>query len=116
MHLFMCMVNTWHVSIIYTASLDINGVPCDSVSSKDKPKDIIFVEPAMLIPAEKTKLDLVDFEASCDIYYYDSELDSNNPGICCERSDGTLSWSPVKVTKECIKAASDSEYASDIVW
>ena len=32
---------------------------------------------------------------------------------CCERSDGTLSWSLVKVTKECIKAASDSEYASD---
>ena len=27
---------------------------------------------------------------------------------CCERSDGTLSWSLVKVTKECIKAASDS--------
>jgi hypothetical protein len=66
-----------------------------------------------MLPAEKTKHDRVDFDASCDTYYY--ELDSNNPGICCERSDGTLSWSPVKVTKECIRAsaASDSEYASD---
>ena len=37
-------------------SLDIDG-PCDSVSPKDNPKDIIrfYVEPAML-PAEKTKL------------------------------------------------------------
>ena len=42
-----------------TASLDIDGVPCDSVSPMDKPKDIIYVEPAML-PAEKTKLDLVE--------------------------------------------------------
>ena len=36
-----------------------------------------------------------------DIYYH--ELDSSTPGVCVVSDDGKLTWSPVKITRSCVK-------------
>ena len=41
-------------------------------------------------------------------------MTSNTPGICVESGDGKLSWSPVKLTRTGVKAASDTEANSDL--
>ena len=46
-----------------------------------------------------------------EVYCY--ELDSNTPGVCVESGGGKLSWSPIRMTSNCVKAASDTDSSSD---
>ena len=67
--------------------------------------------------AKRTKLsDTISGDSGTlhDIYYH--ELDSSTPGVCVVSDDGKLTWSPVKITRSCVKDAAsdhDSESAKD---
>ena len=66
--------------------------------------DSVLMEPEM-IPATKVSLDKSCIgDESSDVYYY--ELDDNNPGLCCEAKDGSITGSPIKMTERSIRAAS----------
>ena len=74
----------------------------------------ILVEPDMKLAKKMSLNDAIDIidDPSSDVYYY--ERDSNTPGVCVESGDGMLSWSPVKLTRTGVKAASDTEATSDL--
>ena len=74
--------------------------------------DDVIIEPD-LMPARKLSLDCCDFGKSSDVFYY--ELDSVNPGLCCESEESGLTWSPIKMSKGSVRAASASSDSEDEV-
>ena len=42
-------------------------------------------------------------EPCSEVFYYicvcHGEIDDDTPGVCADAGDGTLSWSPVKLTR-----------------
>ena len=78
-----------------------------------KNPDSVLMEPEM-IPATKVSLDKSCIgDESSDVYYY--ELDDNNPGLCCEAKDGSITWSPIKMTERSIRAASVCCDEADVI-
>lgn len=93
------------------ATQDIQSFPVKPLTSHDL-QDVI-IEPEMMLAKRTSLSDTVAGDAGAlhDVYYH--ELDSNTPGVCVVSDDGKLTWSPVKITRSCVKdAASDQDSES----
>lgn len=55
--------------------------------------------------------DAIIDDSQSEVFYY--QLDDNSPGVCVENGVGKLLWSPIKISRTCVKPASDSE-SSDV--
>ena len=73
----------------------------------------ILVEPDMKLAKKMSLSDAIVIidDPSSDVYYYEV---NNTPDVCVESGDRKLSWSPVKLTRTGVKAASDTEVNSDL--
>ena len=73
--------------------------------------DVVVIEPEMRTAKKMSLNDSTIEDPQSDVFYH--ELDSNTPGVCVESGDGKLSWSPIKMTSNCVKAVSDTDSSSD---
>ena len=53
---------------------------------------------------------MIPSQSLSDVNYH--ELDNSTPALCVESGD-KLFWSPIKITRNYVKAASDTESSSD---
>ena len=60
-----------------------------------------------------TKLSLSDVHIDSHDEVYYQEVD-NTPGLCVEHSDGSSSWSPIKLNRKAVKPASAASSDCDL--
>ena len=89
--------------------------PIKSLKPSHDMQDVV-IEPEMILAKRTSLSDTISRDSGTlhDIYY--RELDSSTPGVCVVSDDGKLTWSPVKITRSCVKDAAsdhDSESAKD---
>ena len=59
----------------------------------------------------EASLDAADIDVSADVYYYEV---NDRPGLCVQRPNEPLNWSPVKFSRRSVKAASATSSDSEI--
>ena len=81
--------------------------PCEPV--QEKKRSVTEMESEAVI--SKLSLSDVTIEPSADVYYH--EVD-DTPGLCVDHSDGSSTWSPIKITRQAVKPASADVSESEL--
>ena len=100
-------------------SADCSGHECDKLQSSTYEHDKLHVSLSLCLQSPETIISESELSSPAahdrdPVFYYKS---SDIPGLCVQRGDGKLSWSPMKVSKSAVKVgipSSSGDSDSDI--